>query len=122
MVKNQEAIMTRKITTLQYVETKAKFLVALRPVIAGTLLPFLFSVLASAQWTGLRVQGQQIVDQNGNNVLLKGFGTGEIFNTEAYMLERPDGGKGQALWYYGYTRIHETIATGVILLSAKNRR
>src|SRR5271166_6507764 len=77
----------------------------------GAMFLVLSSPVASAQWTGLRVQGQQIVDQNGNNVILRGFGTGEIFNTEAYMLEWPDGGNGQALWYYGYTRIHDTIAT-----------
>ena len=91
-------------------KSMAKVVIALAPVFAGILLLFLNSAPASAQWTGLRVQGQQIVDQNGNNVILKGFGTGEIFNTEAYMLEWPDGGKGQALWYYGYTRIHDTIA------------
>lgn len=93
------------------VTRQAKVLIALLPAIAGTLLLFLFSIPAAAQWTGLRVQGQEIVDQNGNNVILKGFGTGEMYNTEAYMLEWPDGGNGQALWYYGDTRIHETITT-----------
>ena len=90
---------------------EGKVWVALLSLIAGVLFFFLASPPASAQWTGLRVQGQQIVDQDGNNVILKGFGTGEMYNTEAYMLEWPDGGNGQALWYYGYTRIHETIAT-----------
>ena len=27
------------------------------------------------------------------------------------MLEWPDGNSGQSLWYYGYTRIHDTIAS-----------
>ncbi len=79
--------------------------------LTGTLVLILISINASAQWTGLRVNGEQIEDVNGKNVVLKGFGTGEIYNTEAYMLEWPDGGNGEALWYYGYTRIHDTVAT-----------
>ena len=59
-------------------------------------------------WTGLRVSGQEIVDASGQNVVLKGFGIGEWSNTEAYMLEWPDG-NGKYLWYYGYTRIHDTL-------------
>jgi endoglucanase len=77
----------------------------------GMLVALLLSMPVCAQWTGLRLQGQEIVDHNGNNVLLKGFGTGEMFNTEGYMVEWPDGGPGKSLWYYGYTRIHDTIAT-----------
>jgi endoglucanase len=65
----------------------------------------------SAQtWPGLRVGGQNIVDSSGNNFVLKGFGVGEWTNTEAYMLEWPDG-NGKYLWYYGYTRIHRTLDT-----------
>ena len=42
--------------------------------------------------------------------MLRGFGVGEWTNTEAYMLEWPDG-NGKYLWYYGYTRIHSTLKT-----------
>jgi hypothetical protein len=55
--------------------------------LTGALVLILISINASAQWTGLRVNGEQIEDVNGKNVVLKGFGTGEIYNTEAYMLE-----------------------------------
>ena len=67
--------------------------------------------LAVAQtWPGLKVSGQNIVDSSGRNFVLKGFGVGEWTNTEAYMLEWPDG-NGKFLWYYGYTRIHSTLET-----------
>jgi endoglucanase len=65
---------------------------------------------SAATWPGLKVNGQNIVDASGNNFLLKGFGVGEWSNTEAYMLEWPDGNR-QYLWYYGYTRIHSTLET-----------
>jgi hypothetical protein len=48
-------------------------------------------------WPGLKVSGQNIVDSYGKNIVLKGFGVGEWTNTEAYMLEWPDG-NGQFLW------------------------
>jgi hypothetical protein len=75
-------------------------------------LAFLLCVsAASAQtWTGLKVSGQNIVDSSGNNFVPHGFGVGEWTNTEAYMLEWPDG-NGKYLWYYGYTRIHSTMET-----------
>lgn len=66
---------------------------------------------ASAQtWAGLSVSGQNIVDASGQNFVPKGFGVGEWTNTEAYMLEWPDG-TNKYLWYYGDTRIHETLET-----------
>jgi endoglucanase len=75
--------------------------------IASTLC----STPVSAQaWSGLKVSGQTIVDSNGNNFAPRGFGVGEWTNTEAYMLEWPDG-NGKYLWYYGYTRIHSTLDT-----------
>ncbi len=72
-------------------------------------------VLGSTQtfaraWSGLRVSGQTIVDAKGNNFVPRGFGVGEWTNTEAYMLEWPDG-NGKFLWYYGDTRIHSTLDT-----------
>jgi len=71
----------------------------------------LTSTLSSAQsWTGLKVSGQNIVDANGNNFVPHGLGLGEWTNTEAYMLEWPDG-NGKYLWYYGYTRIHDRLET-----------
>ena len=67
--------------------------------------------LASAQaWSGLKVSGQNIVDASGNNFVPHGFGVGEWTNTEAYMLEWPDG-NGRYLWYYGDTRIHAAVET-----------
>jgi len=78
---------------------------------ALAIASILCSTLASAQaWTGLKVSGQSIVDSSGNNFVLHGFGLGEWTNTEAYMLEWPDG-NGKYLWYYGYTRIHSTLDT-----------
>ena len=71
---------------------------------------FVSPVASAADWTGLKVNGQNIVDSSGNNVVLHGFGVGEWTNTEAYMLEWPDG-NGKYLWYYGYTRIHSTLDT-----------
>jgi hypothetical protein len=65
---------------------------------------------APQTWTGLRVSGQNIVDSSGNNFVPHGFGVGEWTNTEAYMLEWPDG-NGKYLWYYGYTRINDTLDT-----------
>ena len=66
---------------------------------------------ANAQTSGaLRTQGGNIVDSSGRNVLLRGFGPGEWYNTEAYMLEWPDADSGKYLWYYGHTQIHKTIA------------
>ena len=41
-------------------------------------------------WRGLRVDGVHIVDANGSDVILKGFGPGEWTNTEAYMILWPD--------------------------------
>ena len=84
---------------------------AMLATIVGVMFFVLSSSGASAQWTGLRVQGQQIVDKNGTNVILRGFGAGEMYNTEAYMLKWPDGNNGKKLWYYGHTHIHETIAS-----------
>ena len=65
---------------------------------------------AAQAWSGLRVKGQKIVDGSGAEFVAKGFGIGEWTNTEAYMLEWPDG-NGKYLWYYGYTRIHDTLDT-----------
>jgi endoglucanase len=81
-----------------------------RSLTGAVMVLLLLSAPVSAQWNGLRVQGQQIVDQKGNNVVLKGFGTGEMYNIEAYMLEWPDGNGGKSRWYYGDSRIHETVA------------
>jgi len=64
----------------------------------------------ASSWGGLRVKGQKIVDASGAEFISKGFGIGEWTNTEAYMLEWPDG-NGKYLWYYGYTRIHDTLDT-----------
>jgi aryl-phospho-beta-D-glucosidase BglC (GH1 family) len=64
--------------------------------------------LHAANWSGLKVQGQNIVDANGQNFVPKGFAVGEWTNVEAYMLEWPDG-TGKYLWYYGDTRIHGTL-------------
>jgi hypothetical protein len=64
--------------------------------------------LHAANWPGLKVQGQNIVDANGQNFVPKGFAVGEWTNVEAYMLEWPDG-TGKYLWYYGDTRIHGTL-------------
>jgi endoglucanase len=61
-------------------------------------------------WGGLHVKGQKIVDAAGAEFISKGFGIGEWTNTEAYMLEWPDG-DGKYRWYYGYTRIHDTLDT-----------
>lgn len=80
-------------------------------------IAFVFAVLtlcsipaSAGNWPGLKVSGQNIVDSSGKNFVLKGFGLGEWSNTEAYMLEWPDG-NGKYLWYYGYTRIHSTLDT-----------
>jgi hypothetical protein len=71
----------------------------------------LCATLASGQtWAGLSVSGRNIVDSDGNNFVPHGFGLGEWTNTEAYMLEWPDG-NGKYLWYYGDTRIHSTLDT-----------
>ena len=58
-------------------------------------------------WTGLRVQGKQIVDANGTNVVLRGFGVGEWFNIEAYMIKWPDNDKGPV--FYGDSLIRTTL-------------
>jgi endoglucanase len=76
---------------------------------ALVLVAAIASHVAAAEWSGLRASGQNIVDSSGNNVVLKGFGVGEWSNTEAYMLEWPDG-NGKYLWYYGYSRIHSTLS------------
>jgi aryl-phospho-beta-D-glucosidase BglC (GH1 family) len=76
-----------------------------------SILSIRCSTPAAAQtWTGLKVSGQNIVDASGNNFVPHGFGVGEWTNTEAYMLEWPDG-NGKYLWYYGYTRINGTLDT-----------
>jgi hypothetical protein len=81
------------------------------PFYAATIALILCSSPAWTQaWSGLKVSGQTIVDANGNNFIPRGFGVGEWTNTEAYMLEWPDG-NGKYLWYYGYTRIHSTLDT-----------
>jgi hypothetical protein len=85
------------------------------PIRALTLILVLGSILASPSataqsWSGLRVSGQVILDASGNNFVLHGMGLGEWTNTEAYMLEWPDG-DGKYLWYYGNTRIHQTLYT-----------
>jgi len=76
----------------------------------------------ASAWTGLRAQGQTIVDGTGSNVLLRGFGPGEWTNTEAYMIGWPDqdpgGGAHQA--QYGYTAIHKTL-TDIMGRSSANR-
>ena len=80
-------------------------------ILALALASIANSTLVSAQaWPGLRVSDQNIVDSSGKNFVLKGFGVGEWSNTEAYMLEWPDG-NGKYLWYYGDTRIHSTLDT-----------
>src|SRR3979411_2906291 len=80
-------------------------------LLALVVVSTLSSAPSSAQtWTGLKVNGQNIMDSSGNNFVPRGFGVGEWTNTEAYMLEWPDG-NGKYLWYYGYTRIHSTLET-----------
>lgn len=49
---------------------------------------------ASAQFW--KAAGQNIVDENGKNVLLHGFGPGEWLNLEAYMIKWPDCDPGAA--------------------------
>jgi endoglucanase len=68
------------------------------------------STASADTWSGLKTSGQTIVDSDGRNFVPRGFGVGEWTNTEAYMLEWPDG-KGKYLWYYGYTRIQSTLDT-----------
>src|ERR1700716_3221563 len=82
-----------------------------RVVSALIILSIMGAALASAEtWPGLKVSGQSVVDASGKNFVLRGFGVGEWTNTEAYMLEWPDG-NGKFLWYYGDTRIHSTLET-----------
>jgi len=64
------------------------------------LSPYIFA----QTWTGLRVNGTKIVNSQNVEFIPQGFGVGEWTNTEAYMIEWPDG-DGKYLWYYGYTRI-----------------
>jgi len=72
----------------------------------GILILLLFAQFLDAQtWMGLRVNGTRIVDSKNQEFIPQGFGVGEWSNTEAYMIEWPDG-DGKYLWYYGYTRIH----------------
>lgn len=80
--------------------------------------------LAAQTWAGLRVEGQEIIDQNGNNVLLRGFGPGEWTNTEAYMIKWPDCDPGactprQHDALYGYSEI-QTVLTSLIGSSSAN--
>lgn len=42
---------------------------------------------AASSLTGLKVSGKNIVDGNGNTVILRGIGAGEWFNVESYMLD-----------------------------------
>jgi endoglucanase len=98
-------IMSKTLPILHMVSRRSSLLYVL------AIASLLCSTPAAAQtWTGLRVSGQNIVDSSGNNFVPKGFGVGEWTNTEAYMLEWPDG-NGKYLWYYGYTRIHSTLET-----------
>jgi endoglucanase len=53
----------------------------------------------------LKCKGKNIVDQNGETLLLKGFGPGEWFNTEAYMIQWPDKDVGG----YGATKIRNKL-------------
>jgi endoglucanase len=72
---------------------------------------------ASAQFW--KASGQNIVDENGKNVLLHGFGPGEWLNTEAYMIEWPDcdpGASGKGCnshndSLYGATEIQTVLIT-----------
>lgn len=74
----------------------------------AALALFLCAAPAPAQtWTGLRVQGKQIVDQDGKNVVLRGLGPGEWFNIEAYMIKWPDNDKGPI--FYGDSLIRKTL-------------
>lgn len=84
--------------------------------LCATALALFFSFISSAHaaesptaWRGLRTDGPRIVDANGKNFVMKGFGAGEWANVEAYMIEWPDG-DGKYLWYYGHSRIQETMA------------
>ena len=73
------------------------------------LVALLSAIPMTAQnWSGLKVSGENIVDSSGKNFVMKGLGVGEWTNTEAYMLEWPDG-EGKLLWYYGNSRIRNTV-------------
>jgi endoglucanase len=48
------------------------------------------STIEIAAGAFLKTNGQDIVDQNGKAVMLRGFGPGEWFNIEAYMIKWPD--------------------------------
>jgi len=65
-------------------------------------------------WTGLRTDGPRIVDEHGNNVLLRGFGPGEWTNIEAYMIQWADCDANacatkQHNALYGATEIHLVV-------------
>ena len=53
----------------------------------------------------LKCEGKNIVDQDGKPLLLKGFGPGEWFNIEAYMIQWPDKDVGG----YGATKIRNKL-------------
>src|SRR5581483_3004716 len=55
----------------------------------------------SGPWSGLKVSGTTIVDGTGTEIILRGLGIGEWFNTESYMLNvnSPDvAGMGESKW------------------------
>lgn len=90
-------------------------------------LPALFlALIISALMTGalasgdghrgfIKTQGKNIVDQEGNVLLLRGFGPGEWFNTESYMIQWP----GKDVGGYGATKIKEEL---IELMGKENAR
>ena len=52
------------------------------------IILFLITTLSWSQ--GLKTQGQNIIDQNGNEVILKGMGLGGWMLMEGYMMQSSD--------------------------------
>ncbi|MGA2859229.1 MAG: cellulase family glycosylhydrolase [Candidatus Sulfotelmatobacter sp.] len=78
----------------------------LRLLLAITVLACA-STVSGQTWGRLKVQGKQIVDQNGHNVILRGLDPGEWYNIEAYMIKWPDNDNGPV--FYGASLIRSTL-------------
>ena len=59
----------------------------------------------SNSWKGFKINGKNIVDPNGTNIILRGFDSGEWVNIEAYFIGWPD----DNINYYGHTKIQNTL-------------